>query len=96
MLTRMGFGDLWFKWMKDLVFSSLMLVLVNGSLTKDFEMGKGFRQGGPLSFFFVSCERFLVKKAYEIEEFTWFSMEGKCEVDILQLADDTLLVGEGN
>lgn len=37
MLKRMGFGVEWFKWMEAIVFSSQMLVLVNGSPTFEFE-----------------------------------------------------------
>lgn len=40
MLIKMGFGDLWLKWMKDYVSSRSMSFLVNGT-TKDFEVGKG-------------------------------------------------------
>lgn len=32
----MGFGEVWMKWMEALMFSSQMLVLVNGNPTKDF------------------------------------------------------------
>lgn len=38
----------------------------------------------------------LVRKSIEIGGFCGFSINGKCQVDILQCVDDTLLVGEGS
>lgn len=39
MLRRMEFGETWIKWIEALVYSSWMSVLVNGSPTKNFEVG---------------------------------------------------------
>jgi exonuclease III len=49
MLIRMGFTEGWRRWIRACVFQSSMSVLVNGSTTEDFCVGKGLRQGGPLS-----------------------------------------------
>ncbi|CAK8537008.1 unnamed protein product [Lathyrus sativus] len=99
MLTKMGFGSLWRKWMDNLIFQSKMSVLVNGSPTKEFEVEKGLRQGDPLSpFLFVIVAEGLaglVRKSQELGEFEGFVVNGKCMVDLLQFADDTLIVGEG-
>ncbi|XP_058725894.1 uncharacterized protein LOC131597202 [Vicia villosa] len=95
----MGFGEKWRGWMEKLVFKSHMSVLVNGSPTKDFEVGKGLRQGDPLSpfLFVVVVEGLtgLIRKSIEVGEFESFSIHRKCEVDILQFTNDTLLVGKG-
>ncbi|XP_058733701.1 uncharacterized protein LOC131605347 [Vicia villosa] len=76
-----------------------MSVLVNGSPTKKFEVGKGLRQGDPLSpFLYVLVAEGLtglVRKSIEIGEFESFSIHRSCNIDILQFADDTLLVGKG-
>ncbi|XP_058734049.1 uncharacterized protein LOC131605745 [Vicia villosa] len=96
----MGFGEKWRKWMEMLVFSSNMSVLVNGSPTKEFKVHKGLRQGDPLSpFLFVLVVEGLsglVKKSIQLGEFQNYSFNANCKVDILQFADDTLLVGEGS
>lgn len=56
-MGRMGFGRRWMKWMEVCMFSSLMLVLVNKSPTKEFKVERGFRQGdilSPFLFLFVA------------------------------------------
>ncbi|XP_058733040.1 uncharacterized mitochondrial protein AtMg01250-like [Vicia villosa] len=77
-----------------------MSVLVNGSPTKEFVVEKGLRQGDLLSpFLFVLVAEgltTLVKKATSLGDYEGFIINGKCSVDILQFANDTLLIGEGN
>ncbi|XP_058751966.1 uncharacterized mitochondrial protein AtMg01250-like [Vicia villosa] len=96
----MGFGEKWKRWMELLVFSSNMSVLVNGSPTKEFKVSKGLRQGDPLSpFLFVLVVEGLtglVKNSMLSGDFQGFAFSENCKVDILQFADDTLLVGEGS
>ncbi|XP_058784895.1 uncharacterized protein LOC131659767 [Vicia villosa] len=91
----MGFGAKWRKWMELLIFKSNMSVMVNGSPTKEFVVNRGLRQGDPLSpFLFVLVTEALarlVRKSIEIGEFESFDIKRRCEVDILQFADDTLV-----
>lgn len=82
--------------MDSMVLPNWMSVLVNGSATKEFAVGRGLRQGDPLSLFLfvlaaegLSC---LVKKASVIREFVGFVVGEECVVDLLQFADDTLLI----
>jgi hypothetical protein len=42
-MIKMGFAEGWLKWMRACVFDSLMSVLVNGSPTIDFKVGRGLR-----------------------------------------------------
>lgn len=76
-----------------------MSVLVNGSPTNEFMVEKWLHQGDPLSPFLfvivVECLSLLVKKAVESGDFMGCDVKGKCFVDVLQFADDTLLMGDG-
>ncbi|XP_058752772.1 uncharacterized mitochondrial protein AtMg01250-like [Vicia villosa] len=96
----MGFGDRWMRWMEGSVFTNSLLILINGSVTKDFLVEKGLRQGDPLSpFLFVLVMEFLtelVKKSKEEGEFRGFKINVEKEVDILQFADDTIIIDEGD
>ncbi|XP_058759392.1 uncharacterized protein LOC131632671 [Vicia villosa] len=100
MLIGMGFGDRWLKWMDAIVFSSHMSVLVNGSPTKEFKVEKGLRQGDPISpfLFGIVAEglEVLVNGAVENGDFAGFTFKRRCFIDMLQFADDTLLIGDGS
>jgi hypothetical protein len=72
--------------------------LVNGSPTKQFNIGRGLRQGDPLSpfLFLLAAEGFnlLMKKAVEIGKFDGFRFDrGEDQFTHLQYADDTLIIG---
>lgn len=49
MMSRFGFGFKWRKWIQECLCSSRISVLVNGSPTSEFTLGRGLRQGDPLS-----------------------------------------------
>ncbi|XP_058753252.1 uncharacterized mitochondrial protein AtMg01250-like [Vicia villosa] len=77
-----------------------MPVLVNGSPSREFEVSRGLRQRDPLSPFLyvlvVEGLTGLARKSIDVGDFGRFSINGSCWVDILQFADDTLIVGEGS
>src|SRR3954466_16423556 len=99
-LRRMGFGDKWMCWMEGCIFTNHLSILVNGSATKDFSVEKGLRQGDPLSpFVFVlvmEALTALMKKSKDIGEFRGFRLNDGVEVDLLQFADDTVIMAEGD
>lgn len=81
------------------VFSNHMYVFVNGSLTKEFVMERGLHKGDLISpFLFVIVAEALVglvRKATKNGDFSTFRVREACTVDILQFAEDTLLIGKG-
>ncbi|GLT25058.1 hypothetical protein SLA2020_002120 [Shorea laevis] len=49
MMDRFGFGSRWRGWIKECLSTARVSILVNGSPTMEFQMGRGLRQGDPLS-----------------------------------------------
>jgi hypothetical protein len=77
-----------------------MSVLVNGSPTDDFIVGKGLRQGDPLSpfLFLIVAEGLtgLMGKVVENNVFHGYKVSNSIFFHTLQFADDTIIMGEGN
>ncbi|GAU47212.1 hypothetical protein TSUD_403530 [Trifolium subterraneum] len=100
MMIKMGFAEGWLRWMKASIFESSMSVLVNGSPTEDFKVSKGLRQGDPPSpfLFLIAAEGLtgLVKRAVDIGKFHGYNVHETLQFQILQFADDIVLVGEGS
>ncbi|CAJ2637732.1 unnamed protein product [Trifolium pratense] len=86
--------------MRACIFNSSMSVLVNGSPTEDFKVGKGLRQGDPLSpfLFLIAAEGLtgMVNKAVDIGQFVGFKVDDSIRFQILQFADDTVLLGKAS
>ncbi|CAJ2677955.1 unnamed protein product [Trifolium pratense] len=99
MMVKMGFSDGWLKWMRACIFESSMSILVNGSPTEDFKVGRGLRQGDPLSpfLFLIVAEGLtgMMRRAVEIGRFKGFQVNDSIQFQILQFADDTILMGTG-
>lgn len=97
MLFKLGFNETWRRWIRTCISSASTSILVNGSPTKEFELGRGLRQGDPLSpFLFLivaeglncmisSAKNSGILEGYEI---------GRDNVPIthLQFADDTIFI----
>ncbi|PNX79709.1 ribonuclease H [Trifolium pratense] len=96
----MGFAEGWMKWIRACIFNSSMSVLVNGSPTEDFKVCKGLRQGDPLSpfLFLIAAEGLIgmINRAVEIGKFQGYKVNDSIQFQILQFADDTILMGEGS
>lgn len=45
MMRQMGFYEIWRRWIRECLSTSSVSVLVNGSPTKEFKVGRGLRQG---------------------------------------------------
>jgi hypothetical protein len=100
MMRRMGFAEGWRRWIRACVFHSSMSVLVNGSPTNEFHVGKGLRQGDPLSpfLFLIVTEGLsgLMHKAVENNLFHGYKVSDNIMFHSLQFADDTIILGEGS
>lgn len=78
-MVKMGFSEKWRLWMSECWSSASVSVLLNGSPTEEFCMGKGLRQGDPLSpfLFLIAAEGLSVmfSKAVELGLFKGYSVE---------------------
>ncbi|XP_071739232.1 uncharacterized protein [Rutidosis leptorrhynchoides] len=95
----MGFGAKWRQWILSCLKSASISILVNGSPTKEFSLGRGIRQGDPLSqfLFILAAEglNILTKVATEKELLKGVKISNdKVNVSHLQYADDTIFIGE--
>jgi len=50
-MGRLGFYEKWIQWIRACLESTTVLVLVNGSPTKEFKSSRGIRQGDPMTMF---------------------------------------------
>ncbi|GJS89425.1 reverse transcriptase domain, reverse transcriptase zinc-binding domain protein [Tanacetum coccineum] len=98
-MKRMGFEVKWCKWIESCLHSATMSILVNGSPTKEFRLGRGVRQGDPLSpFLFILAAEGLnaiVNEAVDKGIFRGVRIgDNRVMVSHLQYADDTIFFGE--
>ncbi|KAJ9546518.1 hypothetical protein OSB04_019061 [Centaurea solstitialis] len=98
-LLQMGFGEKWREWVKGCTRTTNVSVLINGSPTKEFNLGKGVRQGDPLApFLFILATEGLTVVMCEVGisnlfRGVWLDNSEE-EVFMLQFADDTIFVGD--
>nr|KYP73297.1 Putative ribonuclease H protein At1g65750 family [Cajanus cajan] len=94
----MDFPLKWRKWIAECVSTTRIFVLLNGSPTGEFGVGKGLRQGDPLApfLFLIVAEGLnaLMSKAVERHVLSGYSVgHQSVNVSHLQYADDTLIIG---
>jgi len=98
-MEKMSFLPLWRKWMRECVTTATTSVLLNGSLTDEFPLARGLRQGDPLSpLFLLAAEGFHVMMDSLITNnlFSGYKVcsDGSLSISHLQFADDTLILEE--
>ena len=95
-LNFLNFGPSFNRWIKLFYTKCLSSVLVNGNASKQFELGRGCRQGDPLSpYIFLICAEFLgclIRKNKDIVGITVDNIECK----ITQYADDSTVILDGS
>ncbi|KAJ9560001.1 hypothetical protein OSB04_005161 [Centaurea solstitialis] len=97
-MHRMRIGKKWIGWISACLRSSSMSILVNGSPTKEFTMGKGLRQGDPMApfLFLIVAENLnlLMEEAKDKGLYEGLSI-GELEVKVshLQYTDDVIFFG---
>jgi len=98
-MRKMGFPSLWRKWINKCIGTATASILVNGSPTDEFPLGRGLRQGDPLSpfLFLLAAEGFnvLMGALNRNNLFSGYQVgnSGSTTVSHLQFADDTLILG---
>lgn len=98
--VKLGFYETWKKWIKEYLSTVSVSVLVNGSPTEEFAMGRCLRKGDPLSHFLFLLEAeeglsIMINKATVLGRFQGFKIgELGLEISHLQYADDTLIIEE--
>ncbi|XP_042757566.1 secreted RxLR effector protein 78-like [Lactuca sativa] len=94
-MSIMGFRSKWCQWIKELLSTARASVLINGSLTDEFQIHRGLRQGDPLSpFLFILAMEGLhitLTRARAANAFRGVSISGT-ENSHLMYADDVMLI----
>ncbi|XP_071713177.1 uncharacterized protein [Rutidosis leptorrhynchoides] len=98
-MSSMGFGIKWRRWMEACFKSASISVLVNGSPTKEFNLQRGIRQGDPLSpyLFIIASEGLNILANIAVRDHLIRGVElgiDKVIVSHLQFVDDTIFFGK--
>lgn len=88
MLSRLGFCEVWRKWMKVCYSSKSISILVKGSPTEEFVDQKGLKQGDPLApfLFLISADGLagLVRKGVNSRCLLKFRVSDSLSIPLLQ------------
>ena len=94
-LKRFGFGDGLINWVKLTHKNAKARVVNNGWTTNEIDLGRGARQGCPLSpYLFLLCVEILGIVSREDEDIVGFTIEGE-EIKMGQYADDLFYLLNG-
>jgi len=99
-MVKMGFPTHWRKWINECVGTATTSVLVNGSPTYEFSLGRGLRQGDPFPPFLIllAAEGFhVLMEALAVNNlFTGYKVacHDSVVVSHLQFVDDTIILCE--
>nr|KYP52417.1 hypothetical protein KK1_025722 [Cajanus cajan] len=97
----MGFPLIWRNWIAECLHTSRISVLINGSPTSEFGLGRGLRQGDPLApfLFLIVVEGLnsMMSNVVQANLFIGYKVgRDKVQLSHLQFADDTIILGESS
>ncbi|XP_026459619.1 uncharacterized protein LOC113360313 [Papaver somniferum] len=99
-LRRFGFSEVGIQWLWNIFKSTRISVLINGGPCGFFEVGKGLRQGDPLSpILFVLAEEVLsinLTKLVQMGKIQAIVCRGGCQPTHLMFEDDIFIFCNGN
>jgi exonuclease III len=91
-LKEFGFGDNFCKWINIIYKDIYSSVQNNGYISDRFELGRGIRQGCPVSpYLFIICVELLSQHIRNNQDIEGIHINGN-EFKVLQFADDTALI----
>jgi exonuclease III len=91
-LKEFGFGESFCKWINIIYKNIYSSVQNNGHISSRFELGRGIRQGCPVSpYLFIICVELLAQHIRNNSNIEGIHING-VEFKILQFADDTALI----
>ncbi|GKC39913.1 RNA-directed DNA polymerase, eukaryota [Tanacetum coccineum] len=98
-MDKLGFSILWRSWIKGCLGNARTSILVNGSLTNEFEISKGLRQGDPLSplLFILAMEGLhaFICKAVDLGIYIGVHVgDNNLCLSYLIYADDVIFIGD--
>ncbi|GKU91338.1 hypothetical protein SLEP1_g5225 [Rubroshorea leprosula] len=101
MMMRLGFNEIWRKWIMECLQTSLLSVLVNGSPSKQFLVSRGLKQGDPLSpfLFLIVAEGLnkIINTAIDRGLYEGIKVGNSgMRCSHIQFADDTIIFGEAS
>ncbi|XP_026416846.1 uncharacterized protein LOC113312297 [Papaver somniferum] len=76
-LLKYGFSESWYKWLCTLFESAKLSIIINGGPNGFFSVGRGLRQGDPLSPTLFLMEDVLSRNISKMENIRWSLGDGK-------------------
>ncbi|GKF74740.1 RNA-directed DNA polymerase, eukaryota [Tanacetum coccineum] len=97
-LSKFGFGDKWRKWIQACLMTSRGSILINGSPTKEFQFGKGLKQGDPLALFLfimiMESSHLSFQRVVKAGMFQGLHLGGEVILSHMFYTDDAVFVGQ--
>lgn len=99
MMRVLGSGKKWCGWIMECVSTTESSISINGSPSTPFKLGRGLRQGDPLSPFLYlivaeGLSRLMAGACRSGQFVSWKVGEEEVQISHLQYADDTIFFGE--